>query len=128
LIAGVGTLLLALGIGVLIGRSGNSTAPQSNSKPMVVTVGGASGAAAAAAGATAANTTSAPGSSSGGSSHKSHKTASTGAGSSNKSSATASTAAKTVTALPPPTVTVGAKGHGAGYQNGKFTGNFFGGG
>jgi hypothetical protein len=25
-------------------------------------------------------------------------------------------------------VTVGAKGKGAGYQNGKFTGNFFGGG
>jgi hypothetical protein len=23
-------------------------------------------------------------------------------------------------------VTVGAKGHGAGYQHGKFTGNFFG--
>jgi len=57
LIAGVGTLLLALGIGVLIGRSSNSTTAKS---PRVQVV------------------------------------------------------------------TVGSPGHGPGYQNGHFTGNFFG--
>jgi hypothetical protein len=30
--------------------------------------------------------------------------------------------------LPPATVTVGASGSGAGYQNGHFNGTFFGGG
>jgi hypothetical protein len=40
LIAGVGTLLLALGIGVLIGRSGHGSAPAA-AAPQVVTVSGA---------------------------------------------------------------------------------------
>lgn len=40
LIAGVGVLLLALGIGVLIGRSGNHGATQAAAPPQVVTVGG----------------------------------------------------------------------------------------
>jgi hypothetical protein len=43
LIAGVGVLLLALGIGVLIGRSGNHGATQAAAPPQVVTVGGAGG-------------------------------------------------------------------------------------
>lgn len=43
LIAGVGVLLLALGIGVLIGRSGNHGATQAAAPPQVVTVGGGSG-------------------------------------------------------------------------------------
>jgi hypothetical protein len=40
LIAGVGTLLLALGIGVLIGRSGNHTAAPTQSAPIVIKGGG----------------------------------------------------------------------------------------
>jgi hypothetical protein len=43
LIAGVGTLLLALGIGVLIGRSGNHEVAQTTPAPQVIKVGGGSG-------------------------------------------------------------------------------------
>ena len=43
LIAGVGALLLALGIGVLIGRSGNHEAAQSAAAPQVIKVGGGGG-------------------------------------------------------------------------------------
>lgn len=43
LIAGVGTLLLALGIGVLIGRSGNNEVAPTAAAPQVIKVGGASG-------------------------------------------------------------------------------------
>lgn len=116
LIAGVGTLLLAMGIGVLIGHLGNSGAtPRAAAAPSVhVTVGG--GAASTNAGATTSTTATTPSTSS----SKSHKSSGT------QKSSTATTAVKTVQAAPPPTVTVGAKGTGAGYQNGHFTGNFFG--
>jgi hypothetical protein len=40
LIAGVGTLLLALGIGVLIGRSGGETSPPPQAAPIVIKGGG----------------------------------------------------------------------------------------
>ncbi|HEY1852991.1 MAG TPA: zinc ribbon domain-containing protein [Solirubrobacterales bacterium] len=41
LIAGIATLVLAVGVGVLIGRSGNSgSAPVANQKPTVIQVGG----------------------------------------------------------------------------------------
>jgi hypothetical protein len=46
LIAGVGTLLLALGIGVLIGRSGNHEVAQTAAAPQIIKVGGGSGTAA----------------------------------------------------------------------------------
>jgi hypothetical protein len=115
LIAGVATLLLAMGIGVLIGQvSNNGATPRAAAAPSVhVTFGG--GAASTNAGATTSTTTSTPSTSS-----KSHKS------SGKPKSATATTSVKTVQAAPPPTVTVGAKGSGAGYQNGHFTGNFFG--
>jgi hypothetical protein len=122
LIAGVATLLLALGVGVLIGRAGNSGSSGNAGKVSVVTVNGAGGTAAAGAG-TSTGTTTNPSSHSG-ASNKSHKAKSGSGASANAASATA----KTVTALPPPTVTLGAKGSGAGYQHGHFTGNFFGGG
>jgi hypothetical protein len=44
LIAGIGVLLLAMGVGVLIGRSGSSSAG-STPAPQVITVGGGTGAA-----------------------------------------------------------------------------------
>jgi hypothetical protein len=115
LIAGVGTLLLAMGIGVLIGHLGNSSAtPRAGAAPSVhVTLSG--GAASTGASAITSTTTSRPSPSS-----RSHKS------SGKPKSSTAMTAVKTVQAAPPPTVTVGAKGSGAGYQNGHFTGNFFG--
>lgn len=125
LIAGIATLLLAMGIGVLIGRSGNSTPAASNSKVQVVNLG-ASGGSASTAPSTAtsapANSAGAASSSSGkGSKSAHHSTAA-------HASASSSGGIKTVKAQPPPTVTVGAKGSGAGYQGGHFTGNFFGGG
>ncbi len=43
LIAGVGTLLLALGIGVLIGRSGHQEVAQTAAAPQIIKVGGGSG-------------------------------------------------------------------------------------
>lgn len=41
LIAGIGTLLLAMGVGVLIGRGAASDAPATAAKPQIITVGGA---------------------------------------------------------------------------------------
>jgi hypothetical protein len=120
LIAGVGTLLLALGVGVLIGRSGEKTSSSAAGTPQVITVGGAGGTGAAAAGAASA--------------------AKNGKGAkASKSTGKKATAAQAQQAadkikgtdlkLPKKAVVkVGQPGHGPGYQNGKFTGNFFGGG
>jgi hypothetical protein len=111
LIAGIGTLLLALGIGVLIGRSGNSTNSKASPAVQVVTVPGA----ASTAGTTAASATT--------------QGASTSATSKAKKSggaATTSTSKPKSSAPAPKVVKVGSPGHGPGYQNGHFTGNFFG--
>jgi hypothetical protein len=44
LIAGIATLVLAVGVGVLIGRSGNSSAtPVANQTPQIIRVGGSGG-------------------------------------------------------------------------------------
>ncbi len=111
LIAGIGTLLLALGVGVLIGREGASTSNSKTPAVQVVTVagGGGTGAAAATGGAESQQTSSAAA-----------KTAATGAA--------AAKAAKAAKPAVPPTkvVKVGSKGSGPGYQHGHFTGNFFG--
>ncbi len=115
LIAGVATLLIAMGIGVYIGGLGKSNNSGSGQPVRVLTVGGGSAAFTGTSAATAAT-----GSGSGGGSSKHKK--STGA---NKSGG----AAKVVTTVknqPPPTVTVGASGSGKGFQKGKFTGHFFG--
>lgn len=112
LIAGVGTLLLAMGIGILIGRSspGSSKASpvQYVTAPGAGVAGGVPGAGAEAAPSTVGET-----SSNGGSSNSS------------KSSKAAAKAPKPK--LPPAkVVTVGSPGKGAGYERGHFTGNFFG--
>ena len=110
-IAGIATLILAMGVGVLIGRSSNPSSTK-NSGVQVVTVsgGGATGAAGAVA-ATAAGT--AAGSS------KSKKKG--------KSSGNSGVQGAGKLLKPPKAVvTVGSPGKGPGYQNGKFTGNFFG--
>jgi hypothetical protein len=125
LIAGVGTLLLALGIGVLIGRSGNGTTASAPATPQIVTVGG--------------------GASEGTTSSKTGQTTIGGDKSGKpKSKAATKKAAKKVAEtnagaeevlkpagdvkLPPPTTGVGDKCEKgtAGCENGKFTGNFFG--
>lgn len=129
LIAGVATLLLALGIGVLIGNKSASSPTPTNSKAQVVYLNGAGGAGAA----STAAPTSAPVSSGGssGSANKSSSKSNKNNGGKASTSASSSTAASsstptTATNLPPATVTVGQKGSGPGYQKGKFTGNFFG--
>jgi hypothetical protein len=113
LIAGIGTLLLAMGIGVLIGRSGNSTAAKSPRVQVVTVPGGG----VASSGATTGATATPPAVGSGSSSTKSGG---------NHSAASATPTSKKPAVAPPKTVTVGSSGHGPGYQNGHFTGNFFG--
>jgi hypothetical protein len=112
-IAGIGTLLLAMGIGVLIGRSGTGSSVKSASPAVqVVTVPGAGAAAASTEPQTstsAAGTTKSKGASGGASTAKS-----------------TSHTSKKAAAPPAKTVTVGSPGKGAGYQKGHFTGNFFG--
>jgi hypothetical protein len=56
LIAGIGVLLLAMGVGVLIGRSGGASAAATPA-PQVITVGGAAGAASTGAATTPPTTT-----------------------------------------------------------------------
>jgi hypothetical protein len=113
LVAGVGTLLLAMGIGILIGRSSPGSSNKSAGPVQVLTMpaGGTAGAASA---------TEAPSAAAGAS------TTSTGPPTPSKSSkAPAKPAAKPK--LPPAkVVTVGSAGKGKGYENGHFTGNFFG--
>jgi len=114
LIAGVGTLLLAMGVGVLIGRSGNSSSGHGGSGVQVVTVGSAAG-------------TTAPGST--GTAGTAAAAAAAAAKSSNAKAASGGKSAikpPPKSSLPPPTVKVGSKGSGKGYKNGKFTGEFFG--
>jgi hypothetical protein len=127
LVAGVATLLLALGVGVLIGHSGNSGSSQRASTPPVQVVklgGGGGGAVAANPSAPAATKTKAKAKAT---PKVSAKAKAKAAAASHKASAAASKVLGTSAAkLPPPTVTVGAPGKGAGYQNGHFTGTFFG--
>jgi uncharacterized membrane protein YvbJ len=119
LIAGVGTLLLAMGVGVLIGRSGEKS-PSSASAPQVITVGGAGGAA----------NTAAAGAAAGAGKGKAAKAKSTGKKATSAQAQQAANKIKgTSVKLPKKAVvTVGSPGTGPGYQHGKFTGNFFGGG
>lgn len=131
----VGVLLLAIGLGVLIGHSGKNTPAPKASAPQVITVQGGGGGSAAAA-TTATTPATSRSSSSGSGVHVSKKTA---------TKEKAALASKTVQKkavqaagkvlgsgnnLAPPTVTTGGKCSSgqAGCQGGKFTGNFFGGG
>jgi hypothetical protein len=119
LVAGVATLLLAMGVGVLIGR--NSNGPVRAAAPQVITVGaGAGGASSAATPSTGSSKTA----------KASKKTKVTKVVvSAHTAQVAASAAAKVLGGAAPknPTVTVGqsCSADTAGCQNGKFTGNFF---
>jgi hypothetical protein len=134
LVSFVGVLLLAVGLGVLIGHSGKNTSTPKSSPPQVITVqgGGASNAAAA----TTATTTA---------THAPTTTHVPGATKKVVAKEKAALASKTVQKkavqaagkvlgsgnnLAPPTVKTGGSCSSgqAGCQNGKFTGNFFPGG
>ncbi len=121
LIAGVATLVLAIGVGVLIGRSGEESAPTAASPPQVITVGG---------GEVEATGTEQPGS--GGGAKKSSKDASSGV---QEGASGTSKAAEEVlkpegdVKLPPPKTQVGdtcEKGTAGCSESGEFDGSFFG--
>jgi hypothetical protein len=125
LITGVATLLLALGVGVLIGRSGNDTGPARAATPQIVTVAGGAPSASTTTGTTGASTAaSTKTAAKKKAKHTAAKAKVTGA------SSVDATAKKNGVKLPPKVVKVGQKCQtGAkGCQGGKFTGNFFGGG
>jgi hypothetical protein len=119
-IAGIGTLVLALGVGVLIGRSG---AQGSTPSAQVITVSGGGAAAATGATTTTASTTKSAATKS---KKKSAKKSGSASNTSNPGAAVAGGKDAAKQHLPPATVKVGQKGHGRGYKNGKFTGDFFG--
>lgn len=115
LLAGIGTLLLAMGIGILIGRSSQS-ASKAPAVQLLASPGSAgSTAAGAGAGATSEAVPGAP-------------TSTTGAAAAKAGGSTSTPKPVPKKSRPPApkAVKVGAKGSGPGYQKGKFTGNFFG--
>ena len=127
LVAGVGTLLLAMGVGVLIGHA-SGTPKQAAAPPVqVVSVGGGS-ASSTAAGTPATKSSKKSGKA--GRSHSKSKASAAGAPSAAVANKAAGAASKVLGAsknLPPATVTVGQQGHGPGFnKSGKFDGSFFG--
>jgi hypothetical protein len=119
LVAGVGTLLLALGVGVLIGRSGNHTSSNGSSGVQVLKVPASGGTATATpAGKSGKTAVAAAGANKTIKSKKHVQSVAAAVGGS-------SVEGKPKEKLPPPTVKLGQKGQGAGYTNGKFTGDFF---
>jgi hypothetical protein len=127
LIAGVGTLVLAIGVGVLIGRGGDGGTPTAaNAAPQIIKVGGGPETASTASSGEAAT---AKDKSKGGKSKAKKTVDTTKAGGSGTSEA-AEEILKPAgdVKLPPPTVQKGGKceSGAAGCDNGEFTGDFFG--
>ena len=133
LIAGVATLLVAVGLGILIGHDSSKTVPSGSGKAPIVNLYGNGSSGSSAGSSTGASTTA----SSNSTSSKSTKATKSSTKAAPKVSAaaaqkSAAAASKVLGAssknAPPPTVQQGqACTHGAGCQGGKFTGNFFGG-
>jgi hypothetical protein len=123
LIAGVGTLLLALGIGVLIGRSGNHEVAQTAVAPQVITVGGGSGSEESASASKGMATT---GGKNANLKSKKQKEAALKEAEKHPAAEEVLKPAAGVK-LPPAAVQPGDKceAGAAGCENGKFTGNFF---
>jgi hypothetical protein len=130
LIAGVGTLLLALGVGVLIGRSSNSSSSKTPAAQVIRVPEGGGSAGTAGTGTTGGAST--PGASAKTPGAAAVKASKSNAAAGSAAAAAAAAAAATKAAAkakgpPPKVVTVGSPGKGPGYQKGHFTGNFFGG-
>jgi hypothetical protein len=125
LIAGIATLVLAIGVGVLIGHSGDGgSTPVANATPQVIKVEGGGGEeTATATGADAKDSSDA------GKAGKAKKTAKTGTDSSGTSEAAAEVLKPAGDVkLPPATVQPGGKceSGASGCKGGEFTGEFFG--
>jgi len=144
LVAGIGTLLLAMGVGVLIGHGSDSTKTVQSPHAQVITVSAGGGGASGAADTITTRHTSTSGGGSkqskkskgGGSKrkslHKAKPAASSAPRPTKQEAQAAQNAANKVTGgsdvnNAPVTVTTGQSCTGEGCQNGKFTGNFFGG-
>jgi hypothetical protein len=134
LVAGIATLVLAIGVGVLIGRSGNNSAPVANQAPPIIKVGGGevnsgSGEEEAAAAKNAGKEAKA-GNSKKQSGGKAKKAPDKQVGSSGTSEAAEKVLKpKSGVKLPPPTTKVGEqceKGSSGCSESGEFNGNFFG--
>jgi hypothetical protein len=123
LIAGVGTLLLALGIGVLIGRSGNHSSAPASQPPIVIKGGGEeAGATTSAAGGEAISGTSTTGKPKKKIVKEKKKAAETGQG------AAEVLKPKAGINMPPATIQPGdsCEAGTEGCRGGKYTGEFFG--
>jgi hypothetical protein len=132
LIAGIATLVLAVGVGVLIGRSGNDSTPVASQAPQIIKVGGGEGGGEATEASTAAKSGkgASKGSKSKGGGKKAKKAPEKEVGSSGTSKA-AEEVLKPAgdVKLPPPTTKVGEKcekGTAGCSESGEFNGNFFG--
>lgn len=129
MVASVATLVLALGVGVLIGRSGNSAEPTASASPQIIRVGG-SGTETASAGATGGTGS---GAASGGKKAKSanvkkaKEKASTGSSGASKATEEVFEPAPGVK-IAPPTQDLGGEcdpSVAGCSDNGKFEGDFF---
>lgn len=125
LVAGVGTLLLAMGVGVLIGRTNDAKSSSGSPPAQIITIPGAgSSNNSAATGSSPSRTKTAK--AKGKAKAAKAKTKTVDKQTAAKAQAAASKVLGSSKNLPPATVTTGQKGHGPGYQGGKFTGTFFG--
>lgn len=125
LVAGVGVLLLAIGLGFLIGRTGTktTTTQAAAATPQVITVQGGGSAAAPTTTTTAAKVSKKAKSKL---KAAASATAPPPAAVQKKATQAAGKVLGNSKNLAPPTVTNGQTCAGAGCQGGKFTGNFFG--
>jgi hypothetical protein len=124
LIAGVATLVLAIGVGVMIGQSGDNSSPTAAAAPQIIRVGGGGEE-------TATASSAGSGSEIGGKGGKGKK--GKAPEKAIDSSGTSEAAAEVLkpagdVKLPPPTVQKGGKceSGAAGCEDGEFTGDFFG--
>jgi hypothetical protein len=127
LVAGVATLVLAIGVGVLIGRGGDGgSAPVANATPQVIRVEGAGGATETAA--TTAGSGASKSKAGAKTKGKAKEKAETGSSGTSKAAEEVLKPAGDVK-LPPPTTQVGGKcdeGTAGCSDSGEFDGNFFG--
>jgi hypothetical protein len=128
LVAGVGTLLLAMGVGVLIGHTDNGSGKNASAPAQIITVGGNGGG--TSTGSSASTSQDKGAKAAKGKAAKKAKANNAKPQIDKKQAAKAQAAASKVLGssknLPPATVKQGDTGHGPGYSKGHFTGTFFG--
>jgi hypothetical protein len=127
LVAGIGTLVLAIGVGVLIGRGGDGGSAPVAATPQIIKVGGGSETASAAEPEAEATASAGKGKGGKGATKKAAKKTETGSSGTTKATEEVFKPNPDVT-LPPPEVKPGEKCDSgtAGCEGGEFTGNFFG--